>query len=173
MKIWFIIASIVFGLLYFLSPIDILPDYLGIPGRVDDILLVLVLIYLFRKLMRPDSIKNRSFRDFIKNIFANTDPSNSDTRHKWDKQTGAKGRSDNQSAEGSKIDAQDPYTVLGIQPGASQEEIGKAYHDLSKKYHPDRVNHLGAEFRDLAHRKFINLQKAYEALRRETPRPSS
>lgn len=31
----------------------------------------------------------------------------------------------------------DPYKVLGISPGASDEEITKAYRKMAKRYHPD------------------------------------
>lgn len=32
----------------------------------------------------------------------------------------------------------DPYKILGLQPGASDEEVKRAYRALAKKYHPDR-----------------------------------
>lgn len=31
----------------------------------------------------------------------------------------------------------DPYRILGLKPGASEEEVKRAYRQLAKKYHPD------------------------------------
>lgn len=39
---------------------------------------------------------------------------------------------------------QDPYKVLGVSPGASEDEVKAAYKKLAKKYHPD-LNHGSPE----------------------------
>lgn len=62
---------------------------------------------------------------------------------------------------------EDPYSVLGLERSASQEEIKKRYLELSSKYHPDKVSHLGEELIDLAERKFVEINKSYQTIRKE------
>ena len=40
--------------------------------------------------------------------------------------------------------------VLGLAPSASATEIKQAYRELMQQYHPDKVAHLGPEFRPIA-----------------------
>jgi len=56
----------------------------------------------------------------------------------------------------------DPYEVLGIQRGASKDEVKKAYRTLAKKWHPDM--HENNPLKDLAEEKFIEVQKAYDEI---------
>ncbi len=60
----------------------------------------------------------------------------------------------------------DPYEVLGVARGATQEEINRAFREQMKQYHPDRVAGLGEELQRLAHEKAVEIQRAYEALKR-------
>jgi preprotein translocase subunit Sec63 len=60
----------------------------------------------------------------------------------------------------------DPWAVLGIGRGASRDEIARAYREQLKRYHPDRVADLGPELQQVAHRKTVELQRAYAELSR-------
>lgn len=56
------------------------------------------------------------------------------------------------------------YSTLGIQPGASQDEIKKAYREQAKKHHPDRYANESQEVRDYHEKKFKEVNEAYEKL---------
>lgn len=58
------------------------------------------------------------------------------------------------------------YAVLGLKPGADKDAIKKAYRKLSMKYHPDKVGHLGAEFRAVAEEKMKEINSAYDFFKR-------
>ncbi len=56
----------------------------------------------------------------------------------------------------------DPYEVLGVPHGASEETIKKAYRDLARKYHPD--NYANNPLADLAQEKMKEINEAYDTL---------
>ena len=64
------------------------------------------------------------------------------------------------------------YRVLGLEPGASEEEVRSAYRRLASECHPDRFSSLGQEFVRAAEERFKLLQEAYEEVRRRrAPQP--
>ena len=56
----------------------------------------------------------------------------------------------------------DPYEVLGVPRGASDEEVKKAYRKLSRKYHPDA--NINNPNKDAAEEKFKEVQQAYKTI---------
>ena len=122
------------GLIYLVNPFDLVHDMAVGPGQIDDILLLLLLTYWWYR-------RGRFGRYGQQRSSGSSSPKQEDTR-----------------AE------QDPYEVLGISRGATQEEIRNAYRRQAHRYHPDRVSHLGEEFQEIAKRKFQEIQNAYELL---------
>ncbi|WP_299337825.1 TerB family tellurite resistance protein [uncultured Psychroserpens sp.] len=59
------------------------------------------------------------------------------------------------------------YKILEVDKSATDEEVKKAYRKMAKKYHPDKVIHLGKEHQKGAEEKFRQVQKAYEQLQKE------
>ena len=133
---------VVGALLYVIFPRDLIPDFLLGWGWIDDLVVLYMLWRYYRrlKLARPaDTYSGRP---------------RSETHD--DEQPGTNGSG--KQANG------DPYSTLGIPKDATREEIKAAYRELAAKYHPDKVQHLGREFRELAEKRFKEIQQAYEIL---------
>ena len=58
-----------------------------------------------------------------------------------------------------------PYEVLGVSPSASNDQVKRAYRDLSRKYHPD--SYSDNPLAGLAEEKFKEVQEAYDQIMRE------
>jgi DnaJ like chaperone protein len=54
--------------------------------------------------------------------------------------------------------------VLNVDRDASPEEIKNSYKKLANKYHPDKVLHLGEEFKKMAEERFKEIQETYREL---------
>ena len=63
---------------------------------------------------------------------------------------------------GATISEEQYYAVLGLKAGADFVVIKKAYRKLSKQYHPDKVAHLGDEFKAVAEEKMKEINVAYD-----------
>lgn len=59
------------------------------------------------------------------------------------------------------------YAILEINESASDSELKKAYRKMAVKYHPDKVSHLGEEFKKAANEKFLKVKEAYEKIKKE------
>ncbi len=160
MSLFVKIILIIFAFAYFISPIDIIPDFL-IPfvGWIDDTFIIGVIIYLIRYGKLPNfSGRNYKFFNIFSNLF-NSSKNQTSNDYQTYKSTN-KSRRD-QYYNGIK---QDPYEILGINKNATKEEIQAAYKHKVKQYHPDKVSHLGEELQKIANEKFIEIKNAYDLL---------
>jgi hypothetical protein len=56
------------------------------------------------------------------------------------------------------MDDVDPHAVLGLEPGATPDEIQRAYRALAKRFHPDRAGEGAGEL-------MVSINAAYDLLR--------
>ncbi len=140
LKKWLILIAV----LYLLFPRDLIPDFLGSGlGLIDDLLLIGGLIYFYRNRVREYAAR------------ATQESGGQDQR---ERSSGAQAKASESSS--------DPHEILGIDSSASGEEIQAAYKARMHEYHPDKVAHLGEELQKVAHRKAVEIQQAYQQLRK-------
>jgi DnaJ domain/Protein of unknown function (DUF1232) len=139
------VLPILASLLYVVSPVDIIPDFLPGLGWVDDLLVIVFMLwYLTRQ--APGRSPWDVFRE----------------RVHGPRRTSSEGpRPEDLTADFSRMD---PYALLEVSPHASADEIKAAYKRAVTRYHPDKVAHLGKEFQALAHTKLLAIQEAYQTL---------
>jgi hypothetical protein len=132
------------GLSYVFCPYDLLPDFFIGLGWIDDLVVLGLLWWYFfgRKRVKYQGGYYEKG---------------------WQSSSGQSGDS---SYEEKNTDTghDDPYSVLGVRRNATSEQIKQAYRQLANQYHPDKVIHLGEEFRELAEKRFKEIQEAYQKL---------
>lgn len=133
---WLILAAI----LYLLWPYDLLPDFFGLPGRLDDLLLIGWLGWFYQRAVGRANQASAGQAP-------QADPSQASP-----------------PPHAKRPETFDPYRVLGIDRSASGEAIRDAYRARMREYHPDKVAHLGEALQTLAHEKSQEIQRAYRAL---------
>ena len=136
-------------ILYVISGFDIIPEWVVGPiGVIDDIIILGALYWYF--IYRPAKIRGKSQRAYYQE---------GEGRRRESYQENQK-----RAQTDKRFSKSDPYEVLGVRRQASLDDIKSAYRKLAAKYHPDKVDHLGDEFRTLAEQKFKEIQEAYQEL---------
>lgn len=62
------------------------------------------------------------------------------------------------------------YELLGVGPKAAADQIKRAFRREIARYHPDKVQHLGPEFQEIAATRAAELTEAYRVLMNEGAR---
>jgi len=135
------ILYLIGAILYVLFPRDLVPDFMVGWGWLDDLIVLYLVWRYFRRQMQMRRTANRAGQ-------AGQTAGDRQSRTTDAKDSGRR----------------DPYTVLEISPGASTAEIKSAYRRLAAQYHPDKVQHLGKDLRELAEARFKEIQQAYDSL---------
>ncbi len=145
-----LIAAAIF---YLILPYDLVPDVFGLPGRIDDLLMMVWLAWLYQTRGAEWLGRWASTRG--------TESTGSASQGNGSAKQGGKNGGSRANA-GKPLT--DPHAVLGVGASASADEIRKAYRERMQEYHPDKVAHLGQELQDLALEKSQQIQRAYRQL---------
>ena len=187
---------ILFGLAYLISPADLIPDLLlpWLVGWLDDSVVLYCIYYLIRygelpwfafkkgrkglpgsrqkkPTPEPDPKPDQKAGPGASQRARRQAPRGQNTRfrHRQPEGSGNIGQQAYRQQNGNRPAApvKTPYEILGVSPDASWETIQKAHKEKIKQYHPDKLSHLGEDFSNLANEKFLEIQNAYNTLKKK------
>lgn len=136
---WLATLSLGAAVVYFIVPWDF--DFIPVVGRLDDLIFLALAGYYYWRQPRGRGAQA------------------------WRRSAPADAPADT-APFGDQSDT-DPYLLFGVSRTADAETVKKAYRDLIARYHPDRLHHLGEEFKGLAASKTTAINRAYERIKRE------
>jgi DnaJ like chaperone protein len=59
---------------------------------------------------------------------------------------------------------EDPWRILGLEPGAGEEEVKSGFRKLAIRYHPDSLSALSGPQQEAASRTFLKIKEAYQTI---------
>ena len=86
------------------------------------------------------------------------------TRQSWEREYSSQSQRKEGYRDYGASSKQSAHEVLGVKPNASLEDIRAAYHRIARMNHPDKVNGLAPEFRQLAEQRMKAITAAYKTL---------
>jgi len=63
--------------------------------------------------------------------------------------------------------SENAYRILGVESAATNDQLKNSYHEMAKRYHPDKVSQLGEDVKKAAEEKFQKINDAYETIKNE------
>ena len=125
-------------------------------GRLILLELVYQIIYLKKPVVEEELRQARNIAAFLQ--ISSYDLRNIEAKYMYGRQ---------QSATTAAQSEEQYYAVLGLEQGADFIMIKKAYRKLSMQYHPDKVAHLGDEFKGVAEEKMKEINAAYDYFKKK------
>jgi len=135
--IWIILLAV-----YIISPIDANPLFF------DDLIAAGVMFYFLYKNTKQKQQQQRS-SDYYRQS-----------------QTGQESRHNSTAGPQGPLTLDRAYRVLGVSAHATLDEINRAYKEKMTRTHPDKVSHLSEELQEKAKELTLELNEAYEMVKR-------
>ncbi|GMU87356.1 MAG: hypothetical protein AMXMBFR48_25970 [Ignavibacteriales bacterium] len=137
----------------------------SVSGNIAIFLRVLVISFVLNGLRSAILLKDPSHFNQNKKFSHSDDAKNTSSKQGYYK----KSKSAHEEKQKKDFNSIEDYYlyILNVQRYSSGEEIKRAYKKLIKNSHPDRFEHLGKEFRDIAEAKTKLINEAFEYFKKK------